>query len=256
MSEQLDRMIKKLEGDGPIEKHILLLKLTEALENAPEFEEKPSLDPATPQRQWLSQVGALLSRLSFEKKAEYQARFNTAGQYWKPSIVSIKGQVLDAIEEIKLELELDGRSDIGSAYAPGDVYKFFADLKEVIQSANSSVLVVDPYFNGEAFNAYLSSVNAEIEIQILADRYSNDISGYVHKHKSQFGTKIELRRSKELHDRIIFIDDNIAWIMGGSIKDAGKKATYLIPLQSQLSLAKKEIYSKIWGSSIGVNPNG
>jgi len=67
MTDQLEMMMKKLEGDGPIEKHIILLKLTEALENAPDFGNNPLLDPVTPQRQWLSAVGALLSRLDINK---------------------------------------------------------------------------------------------------------------------------------------------------------------------------------------------
>lgn len=249
MTDQLQRMIKKLEGDGPIEKHILLLKLTEALENAPDFGDKPVMDAASTQRQWLSKVGALLSRLSIDRKVQFKSSFTTLVQYWKPAIVQIQGQVLDAIEEIKLELELEDRSDIGSAYAPGDVYRFFADLKEVINSAESEVMIVDAYFNGEAFNAYLASANTELNIQILADRYSKDINNYIQKHASQFQTQIELRRSKELHDRIIFIDQDVAWIMGGSIKDAGKKATYLIPLQTPIVLAKKKIYQEIWGNS-------
>ena len=35
--------------------------------------------------------------------------------------------------------------------------------------------------------------------------------------------------------------------MGGSIKDAGKKATYLIPLATPLAETKKAIYTEIWG---------
>ena len=148
MTDQLQRMIEKLEGDGPIEKHILLLKLTEALENAPDFGDKPVLDVGTPQRQWLSEVGALLSRLDVGKKVQFRVSFRTLVQYWVQAITQIKGQVSDAIEELKLELELDGRSDFGSAYAPGDVYRFFADLKAVINQAEHEVLVIDPYFNG------------------------------------------------------------------------------------------------------------
>lgn len=249
MTDQLQRMMKKLEGDGPIEKHILLLKLTEALENAPDFGERAIMETSSPQRQWLSKVGALLTRLGIDRKVQFKSSFNTLIQYWKPAIIQIQGQVLDAIEEIKLELELEDRSDIGSAYAPGDVYRFFADLKEVIKSAESDIMIVDPYFNGEAFDAYLASVNTELNVKILADRYSKDINAYIEKHKSQYETKIELKCSKELHDRIIFIDEDVAWIMGGSIKDAGKKATYLIPLQTPIVLAKKQIYQTIWEKS-------
>ena len=249
MTDQLQRMMKKLEGDGPIEKHILLLKLTEALEGPPDFGDKPIMDVSSSQRQWISKVGALLSRISIDREVNYKVSFGMLAQYWQFSITQIQGQVLDAIEEIKLELELDDRSEIGSAYAPGDVYRFFADLKGVINSAEAEVMIVDPYFNGEAFDAYLASVGSELYIKILADRYSKDISAYTKKHKAQYGSNIELKQSKELHDRIIFIDADVAWIIGGSIKDVGKKATYLIPLQTPIAKVKKEIYQKIWGKS-------
>lgn len=222
--DEYQRMLKKIQGDGPLEKHILLLKLKEALTNAPQFGDVPVMEAGTPERQWLSEVGALLSRLSIDRKIQFRSSFSTLFSYWKHGITQIKGQISDAIEELKLELELDGRTDIGSAYAPGDTYQFFADLKAVINQAEEKVLVVDPYFDGQAFDAYLSTVAPGIQIRILADRYSKDINSYVVKHRQQFQTTIELRESKELHDRVIFIDESSAWIMGGSIKDAGKES--------------------------------
>ena len=89
MSEQLKKMIKKLEGDGPVEKHIMLLKLKEALDNAPNFGDKAVFDVGTPQRQWLAEVGALLTRLGLEKKVQFRASFSTLAQYWKPAINQI-----------------------------------------------------------------------------------------------------------------------------------------------------------------------
>ena len=119
-------------------------------------------------------------------------------------------------------------------------------MKSIIGNAENELLIIDPYFNGEAFDAYLSEVDATINIRILADRYSKDIKAYVDKHMEQYGSSIELKRSKELHDRIVFIDNGVSWIMGGSIKDAGKKATYLIPLATPITEAKYAIYSEIW----------
>ncbi len=251
MTEPFDKIMKELEGDGPIEKHILLLKLTKALENSPDFGDKPVMDVNSPQRIWLSEVGALLSRVSFERKLNYQSSFRKVIKYWVLTIEQIQGQVLDAIEELKLELELGGRSDIGSAYAPGETYKFFADLKEIINQAEHKIMIIDPYFNAKAFDEYLSTVQKGLNIHILADQYLKEIHGYVEKHKEQFDTKVELRKSEELHDRIIIIDDNIGWVMGGSIKDAGKKATYLIPLDINIVVSKKSIYEEIWNRSAG-----
>jgi hypothetical protein len=245
MSAGLERMIKKLEGDGPVEKHILLLKLSEALHQAPDFGAKPNFDVNSPQRRWLASVGALLSRLGISHQTNFKASFSILASYWKSAVHQIQGQVLDAIEQLKLELELDGRSEFGSAYAPGDVYRFFADLKNIVNGAQSELMVIDPYFDGTAFDAYLSAVPPGVVVHVLADRYANDVATYVEKHRLQYKSTLELRSSKELHDRIVLADDE-AWIMGGSIKDAGKKATYLIPLASPIAASKKAIYAEIW----------
>ena len=246
LSAEFQRVIKKLEGDGPVEKHILLVKLSESLQQAPDFGDKPIFEVNTPQRRWLASVSALLSRLGIGHQTKFRASFSTLASYWKPAVNQIQGQVLDAIEELKLELELDGRSEFGSAYAPGDVYRFFADLKNIVNSANSVLMVIDPFFDGTAFDAYLSPVPSGISVRVLVDRYANDVAKYVDKHRLQYKSSIELRSSKALHDRIVLVDDDAAWIMGGSIKDAGKKATYLIPLGSQIAAAKKAIYADIW----------
>lgn len=245
-------MIKRLEGDGPAEKHILLLKLREALEHAPQFGEKPVFEVNTPQRQWLAEVGALFSRLGIGKQSQFRASFGTLAQYWTPAVNQIMGQVLDTIEELKLELELDGRTEFGSAYAPGDVYRFFADLKSIINTAKSGLMVIDPYFDGTAFDAYLSSAPSDIAVRVLADRYASDVATYITKHRAQYKSTLELRSSKELHDRLVLIDGDAAWIMGGSIKDAGKKATYLIPLASPIATAKNAIYGEIWNRATQV----
>ena len=228
------------------EKHILLLKLSDAYEKSPNLDYGFNINSDSEDRKWLSRVGAILKRLSIEHNSRYKVSFNMMGQFKEFAIRQIKGQVIDAIEEIKLDLELDGRTEIGNAYPPGDTYRFFADLKEIINSAKNKITIVDPYFSGQAFDIYLSSVSSSLEIRILANQYSSDIKNYLDKHKSQFSSKIELKKSEELHDRIIFVDNDVAWIMGGSIKDAGNKATYLIPLNGDLVISKKTIYEGIW----------
>jgi hypothetical protein len=248
MSEKLQRMIKKLEGDGPVERQIILLKLTESLEQTPDFGDQPVMDPTTPQRQWLSKVGALLSRLGPDKKVQYNASLGILIKYWGYAIVQIKGQVLDAIQELKLELELDGRSDIGNAYKSGDRYDFFRDLKSIIRNAKNELLIIDPYLNGEAFDTYLSEVDLLVNVRILVgNRCSKVIKEYVDRHKTQYNSSIKVKKSNELHDRVIFVDDDVSWIIGGSINDAcKKKATYLIPLATSITEAKCAIYSEIW----------
>lgn len=242
-----ERLLFKLQGDGPIQKQIILLKLTDLFENAPDFSDPERIPADSPQRRWLSVVGALLNRLDrVFKGSSFRTHMHLLNTQKNNAIRLIQGQVLDAIEELKLELELDGRDEIGNAYAPGDIYGYYADLKGIIAGAENHVFIIDPYFNGEAFDAYFSDIHEAIQIWILAERYSNDVKTYADKHVKQYGTEISLRRSTELHDRLIIIDQDDCWITGGSVKDAGKKASYLIPVQPAIAEAKLGIYSDIW----------
>jgi len=43
---------------------------------------------------------------------------------------------------------------------------------------------------------------------------------------------IKIRKSDNVHDRYLFVDDK-CWMLGTSIKDAGKRPTVLVPIQSR-----------------------
>lgn len=105
-----------------MQKHIILLKLTKLLEVVPRFENRP-IEPASPERKWLSEVGALLNKLD---RAHYGSLVSTRLSFLKISpkqnADDIVGCAFDAVEAIKLDLELDGRSEIGTAYESGDIY--------------------------------------------------------------------------------------------------------------------------------------
>jgi hypothetical protein len=228
------------------QKHILLLKLVYAYENIPDFGTGP-IKALTPQREWLSKLGAVFGALdSIRHGATHNVNMNMLGQHRDFALNSIISHIGDAIEEIRLDLELDGESDIGSVYEPGDVYRFFKDLKSIISEAKSSIILVDPYFNGEAFDAYLGTSPEGVKIEILSEKYMDDVKHYADKHKQQYKSEIILRKSKEIHDRLLIIDQEDCWIIGNSIKDAAKKSTYLIPLSPIIASSKIDIYGQIW----------
>jgi hypothetical protein len=70
------------------------------------------------------------------------------------------------IEKLNLELVFDGRDQIANPYAVRQYYEYFRNLKKVISNAKSDVFIIDPYFNGEAFDADLSEVPGQISFRI------------------------------------------------------------------------------------------
>jgi hypothetical protein len=253
MSEDLrramERQSRELAGPSPIEQHIILFKLTELIKNMPEHASDADAG-ASPQRQWIAEVGALISRVSSEKRIIFNTAKAFLSHNWVKAVRQIQGQVLDVIEELKLDLELSGRADIGSAYSPGDAYKYFADLKSIIGSAQSDIFLIDPYFDGEAFNNYLACVVSGIEVRIFANKHAQEVKAYIDKHKIQFNSNIEVRKNKNLHDRLVIIDRSDCWITGGSLNHGGMKSpSYLIPVGTELANGKLSMYDIIWNDS-------
>lgn len=249
MNDELTRLRKKLVGDGPAERQILLMKLLYEFENAPIFGDKYIADAASPPQQWIARVGALLARMGLGYKTTFQATRSTSVQYWKFTREPMRQQLLAAAEEIKLELELDGHEEIGQVYEAQHQYDFLRDLSAIILGAQNEVFIVDPYFDGGAFDTYLGELGSSCKIRLLCSRFSSEVAGHVKAFSAQFGVTPELRKTKEIHDRLVILDRSDCWIVGGSIKDAGKNPPYLAPLQPSIAPAKVEIYEALWQKS-------
>lgn len=242
----LERLQRKILGDGPAERQILLLKLCHEFESSPSAGDKYNGDASTPVQQWIARVGAILARVSVQRGIEFKSIKATSVQYWTFSYDNLRRTMLETIEELKLELELDGRDEIGQVYDAEKQYDFFTDLKGIVSSAEREVFIVDAYFDAATFHAYLSTVDPCISIRILCSRYANDLAACVQTFTAQTKGSVEVRKSQDTHDRVLFVDQSDCWIVGASIKDAGRKPTYLIPLQPQLAKAKQPIYENIW----------
>ena len=127
----------------PMQKHIMLLKLVDAYENVPDFDNGP-VRAMTPQREWLSKLGAIFNALGVQHSVNYRTHMGMLSQHKDFALNNIMSQVGDAIEELKLDLELSGKSEVGSVYQPGEVYNFISDLKAIIGKAQKNIFVIDP----------------------------------------------------------------------------------------------------------------
>ncbi|MCA3448038.1 MAG: hypothetical protein INF93_15220 [Rhodobacter sp.] len=252
MSSSLERLQKQVLGDGPAEKQVLLLKLLHEFESAPHFGAKYIADADSAPQRWIARIGALLARVGIGHQIQFRSTKGIAVQYWSATREMFRQHLLAAAEEIRLSLELDGHEEIGKVYDLQQQYDFLRDLKEIILGAQTEVFVVDPYFDGQAFETFLGPLGSGCAIRILCNKCSNDVAGHVSAFAAQHNTSPELRSSRDLHDRLIIIDGSDCWIIGGSIKDAGKKPTYLVPLQPSIAPTKIGIYEALWQGAVSV----
>ncbi|MEY4983880.1 MAG: hypothetical protein RIR62_2146 [Pseudomonadota bacterium] len=231
------------------EKQIVLLKLIHEFDTAPDFGKTFVSDADSLPQKWIARVGALMKRSGIAHEVSFRAWTNTSVQYWGVSRDSLRRLMASLIEEIKLELELDGDQYLGQVYDANRQFDFFRDLSAILGDAKKEVFVIDPYLDGHAFSTYLTPVLGKVSIRVLCSRYADEVLGAARAYTNQFNSAPEIRKSKEIHDRLVIIDKSDCWIVGGSIKDAGKNPTYLIPLHPSIAPEKLKIYEGLWSSA-------
>ena len=141
----------------------------------------------------------------------------------------------------------------GQVFGPGAVYDFFVALNELVESAERSLFIVDPYLDNEVFHGYLASLRAGVGTRLLISRYAESVRVAAEKFRAQNGGTLEVRRSAWIHDRVIFIDGAQCWVLGASIKDeAAKKPTYLAPLPTDVIADKLLMYETLWSTATAI----
>jgi len=141
------------------------------------------------------------------------------------------------------ELDLiSPESEIAGIYAPGHEYEFYRDIRSILSTATTSIMIIDPYLNREIFEVYVDGIDRSVRLRILTHNPPCDALTIATKYAA--GGNLALGTSTEIHDRVIFADGRV-WMVGQSLKDAAKrKPTYIVEHDAVLILP---LYEAIWG---------
>lgn len=101
---------------------------------------------------------------------------------------------------------------------PFDAY---VDIEKIVSSADQEIKIIDAYVDKSLFTLYLADVDPSVEIKIATKNMYDRFREVATRFKIQ-KPNFHVKTHPEIHDRYIIID-NRAWILGQSIKDAGKK---------------------------------
>ena len=128
-------------------------------------------------------------------------------------------------------------------YEKGHPYDFYVDLVSITKDVMNEICIMDAYVDEELINLYLRKIQGNVKIRILTNNPQGDFITIAKKYQTQNSGRFEVKTSKDCHDRFLLID-NTCWVTGQSIKDAGKKPTYLLNVQSYSAFRK--IFEGIW----------
>lgn len=116
-----------------------------------------------------------------------------------------------------------------------DAYKFITDL---IKKAKTAIILIDNYVD-ETVLTMLDNRNPNVSATIYTAHFGEKLDLALAKHNSQY-QPITIEHFNKSHDRFLIIDNDV-YLIGGSIKDLGKKVSTFV----KLSIPKGELLGKL-----------
>lgn len=106
-------------------------------------------------------------------------------------------------------------------FVDGQIYDAYELVERLIKSARRSILLIDNYVDESVL-----TMMSEKEVGVQVDIYTKAISKALKLAESKFNDQyggLALHETAIVHDRFLILDDQTIYLIGASLKDAGKK---------------------------------
>lgn len=106
-------------------------------------------------------------------------------------------------------------------FVDGQIYDAYEFVERLIKSAKQSILLIDNYVD-ESVLTMMSQKQTGVQVDIYTKEISNALQLAEKHFNAQYGG-LALHMTSICHDRFIIIDDETIYLIGASLKDAGKR---------------------------------
>lgn len=125
-------------------------------------------------------------------------------------------------------------------FVDGQIYDAYELIERLIKSAKKSILLIDNYVD-ESVLTMMSEKEELVKVNIYTKSISRALKLAETKFNDQYGG-LALHEIAILHDRFLILDDETIYLIGASLKDAGKKLFAFTQISTDLI---KELKSKL-----------
>ena len=125
-------------------------------------------------------------------------------------------------------------------FVDGQIYDAYEWVERLIESAKKSILLIDNYVD-ESVLTMMSKKEKGVQVDIYTKDISKVLTLAASKFNSQYGN-LALHQTTNVHDRFLILDDQTIYLIGASLKDAGKKLFAFTQISADLI---KELKNKL-----------
>lgn len=123
-------------------------------------------------------------------------------------------------EEVLTRLDEKESEPIEGFFFEGQIFDAYSLISDLIRKATRRIVLIDNYVDDRILKV-LTKRKEGVSAIIYPDPRHSQISNDLRRHNAQY-PRIEVRHCTNVHDRFLIIDDTV-YLIGGSIKDLGKK---------------------------------
>ena len=106
-------------------------------------------------------------------------------------------------------------------FIDGQIYDAYEFVVRLIRSAKQSILLIDNYIDESVLTMMSEKADA-----VKVDIYTKDIPAALQLAQTRFNSQyggLTLHQTDTFHDRFLILDDETIYLIGASLKDAGKR---------------------------------
>jgi hypothetical protein len=141
-------------------------------------------------------------------------------------------------------------------FAAGEAHDAYVHIRDILQTAKNNLLLIDPWAGGRIYGL-IATVGGLEHCRILSGpRAQADFVREAEAFAKQYrAPSLEIRASKEFHDRFAIVDGSDVYLFGASVEHAGERAFSVIPIAStDLARFVLEYAEKVWAAATVLFP--
>lgn len=135
------------------------------------------------------------------------------------------------INDLKNKVDFFVRSSlppVEGIFYDGQIFDAYAHIISLIKQAKHSIVLIDNYINVDTLTM-LSNRDTNVSATIYTRQLSQQQQLDLQRHNQQY-PPIAINTCQHNHDRFLIVDD-VVYLFGASLKDAGKKLFAYIKMQ-------------------------
>jgi hypothetical protein len=142
------------------------------------------------------------------------------------------------VETIKSHIKTNSLELKQGIFYNGQIFNAYIFVSDLIKVAKKSIILIDNYIDESTLT--LLSKNSNIKIKIFTNNISKQLHLDINKFNKQYNN-LEVKITKNFHDRFIILDENDVYHIGASLKDLGNKVFAF----SKISIDSNDILKKL-----------